>query len=244
MRAAAILLLLACSLLVACDRGAKSASESTATSPAATPAPTPAGAATAADHNAPDFELEPLAQSDVDLYLGIMREAVEKFRHLPAAGQATLKEEDDYYRKLRSGWHPSPTDKEADLFKRAIALHHLDYDIARQKGVFERYSALAAAIEGMVGPEKCGDSDCGQGMPEDTPATRKQQLEDDKKRRLIVKQDLALLQPNAAEILALATELRLMPNERARRRKRPTSGSRHRRLRLPGPRFFVFDFPD
>jgi len=240
MRTASILLLLACSLLVACDRGAKSPSESTAPPPSTAPAPAPA----AANSKVPDYEFEPLTQSDVDLYLGIMREAVDRFRHLPAADQATLKQEDDYYRNLKSGWHPSPTDQEADLFKRAIALHHLDYDIAKQKGVYDRYSALVASIEGMVGPEKCGDSDCGQGMPEDTPAARKQQLEDDKKRKLVVKQDLALLEPNAAEILALATELRLMPNERSQRRRRPTSGRRHRRLRLPGPRRLISGSPE
>ena len=47
-------------------------------------------------------------------------------------------------------------------------------------------------------------------------------------------QHLETPSPDPAHLAALATELRLMPNERANRRKRPVSGTRHRRLRLPG----------
>lgn len=89
-------------------------------------------------------------------------------------------------------------------------MHHLDDGVARQKGVSERYLAVREAIEGMVGPMKCGDSDCGQGEPEDDPALRKKQIEDDKKRKAIIQQDLVLLKPHAAEILSLATEIRMM----------------------------------
>jgi hypothetical protein len=210
MRPTALLLLL-CALLLACNQSATPAKTEAAPRPTAAAPPS-------APAKVPDFEFEPLAESDVDLYLGIMRAAVDKFRHLPAADQATLQQEDDYYRHLKSGWHPSPTEKEAALFKRSIELHHVDYDIAKQKGVYDRYSAIAEAIEGMVGPMKCGDSDCGQGPDEDAPAARKQQLADDKKRKAIVKLDLVLLQSHAAEILALATELRMMPNEREHRK--------------------------
>lgn len=203
MRSSAVLLLLGCSLLVACNKGTAPASPA-ASAPAAAPAPKAAG-------KVPDYEFEPLTQADVDMYLGIMREAVVKFRQLPEADKAVLAQEVDYYKHLKSGWHPSPTPDEVKLFTRADELHHLDNDIAKQKGVYERYAAVREAIEGMVGPMKCGDSDCGQGPDEDEPALRKKQIEDDAKRKIIIKQDLALLKPYEAEILAMATEIRMMP---------------------------------
>ena len=202
MRATPVLLLLGCSLLVACNQGAPPASP--AASAPATPAPKAA-------EKVPDYEFEPLTQADVDMYLGIMREAVVKFRQLPEADKAVLAQEVDYYKHLKSGWHPAPTPDEVKLFTRADELHHVDNDIAKQKGVYARYAAVREAVEGMVGPMKCGDSDCGQGPDEDEPALRRKQIEDDAKRKVIIQQDLVLLQPHEAEILAMATEIRMMP---------------------------------
>ena len=202
MRSTAVLLLLGCSLLVACNKGGAPASPA-ASAPAA-PAPKPA-------EKVPDYEFEPLTQADVEMYLGILREAVVKFRQLPEADKAVLAQEVDYYKHLKSGWHPSPTAQEVQLFTRADELHHLDDGVAKQKGVYERYAAVREAIEGMVGPMKCGDSDCGQGPDEDEPALRKKQIEDDAKRKVIIQQDLVLLKPYEAEILAMATEIRMMP---------------------------------
>ena len=202
MRSTPVLLLLGCSLLVACNKGAAPASP--AASAPATPAPK-------VEEKVPDFEFEPLTQADVDLYLGVMREALVKFRNQPPEDKAVLAQEADYYKHLKSGWHPAPTPDEVKLFTRADELHHPDSDIARQKGVYARYDAVREAIEGMVGPMKCGDSDCGQGPDEDEPALRKKQIEDDAKRKAIVKQDLVLLKPYEAEILATATEIRMMP---------------------------------
>ncbi|HYX68463.1 MAG TPA: hypothetical protein VE825_04980 [Terriglobales bacterium] len=202
MRLTAALLFVCCCLLIACNKSEAPSSPAASTAPAAAPKPA---------EKVPDYEFEPLTQADVDLYLGIMREAVVKFRQLPEADKAVLAKEADYYKHLKSGWHPAPTPEEVQLFTRSDELHHLDTDIARQKGVNARYIAVREAIEGMVGPEKCGDSDCGQGPDEDDPALRKKQIEDDAKRKVIIKQDLALLKPYEAEILAMATEIRMMP---------------------------------
>ncbi len=202
MRPTSVLLLLGCCLLVACNKGAAPASPA-ASAPAA---PSPAAAA-----KVPDYEFEPLTSADVDLYLAIMRESVQRFRELPAADKAVLAAEADHYAKMKSGWHPNPTPQEQQLMERSDALHHLDSDVAKQKGIYDRYAAVREAIEGMVGPMKCGDSDCGQGEPEDDPALRKKQIEDDKKRKAIIQQDLVLLQPHQAEILAMATEMRMIP---------------------------------
>jgi hypothetical protein len=203
MRLTAALLFVCCCLLIACNKSEAPSSPAASTAPAAAPKPA---------EKVPDYEFEPLTQADVDMYLGIMREAVVKFRNLPPADKAVLAQEADYYKHLKSGWHPSPTPDEVKLFTRADELHHPDTDIARQKGVYARYDAVREAIEGMVGPMKCGDSDCGQGEPEDDPALRKKQIEDDAKRKAIIKQDLVLLKPCEAEILAMATEIRMMPD--------------------------------
>lgn len=200
MRSTPVLLLLVCSLLVACQKSEQPA----------TPSASTAAAAPKAAEKVPDYEFEPLTQADVDLYLAVMRESVVKFRQLPPADKAVLAQEADYYKHLKSGWHPAPTPQEQELFKRSDELHHVDDGVARQKGVYERYAAVREAIEGMVGPMKCGDSDCGQGEPEDDPALRKKQIEDDKKRKAIIRQDLVLLKPCRAEILSLATEIRMM----------------------------------
>jgi hypothetical protein len=203
MRSTAVLLFLGCCLLVACNKSEAPAS------PAASATP----AAPQAAEKVPDYEFEPLTQADVDLYLGIMRESVQRFRQLPAADKAVLTAEADHYAKMKSGWHPAPTPQEQQLFTRSDELHHLDSDVAKQKGIYERYAAVREAIEGMVGPMKCGDSDCGQGPDEDDPALRKKQIEDDKKRKAIIQQDLVLLKPHEAEILAMATELRMLPEQ-------------------------------
>jgi hypothetical protein len=207
MRATFACLLLGCALLLACSSTPQ-------------PAETVAKPATpAANQKVPDYEFEPLSQADVDLYLGIMREAIQRFRSLPDQDRAALKAESDFYKSLKTGKNPPPTPEQQAIMKRGIEIHHLDYDIAASKGVRPRYEAIAETIEGMVGPEKCGDSDCGQGPDEDDAALRKKQIEDDKKRKAIVKQDLALLQPYAPEILAMATELRMMPQEQDRKKK-------------------------
>ena len=210
MRTTFLCLLLGCSLLLACS----SNPQPEAVAKPAAPAPTPAAA-----QRVPDYEFEPLSQADVDLYLGIMREAIQEFRNLPAQDKASLKAESDFYKSLKTGKNPPPTPEQQAIMKRGIELHHLDYDIAASKGVKPRYEAIAEAIEGMVGPEKCGDSDCGQGPDEDEPVLRKKQIEDDKKRKAIVKQDLALLKPYEQEILAMATEIRMMPQEQNGKKK-------------------------
>ena len=211
MRATFVCLLLCCFLLLACSSNPQP--ETTAKPAAPSPAPTPAA------QKVPDYEFEPLAQSDVDLYLSIMREAIQRFRSLPDQDRAALKAESDFYKSLKNGKNPPPTPEQQAIMKRGIEIHHLDYDIAAAKGVRPRYEAIAEAIEGMVGPEKCGDSDCGQGPDEDEPAARKKQIEDDKKRKAVVKQDLTLLKPYEQEILSMATELRMMPQEQPGKKK-------------------------
>src|SRR5207237_5036639 len=100
------------------------------------------------------------------------------------ADKQILAAETKYYKTLKSGWHPSPDAELQAKLKRWDELHHLDNDVAKSHGNFELYSAIREAIEGMVGPLKCGDSDCGLGPDEDDPALLKKQKEDDAKRKV------------------------------------------------------------
>ena len=55
---------------------------------------------------------------------------------------------------------------------------------------------------------KCDQSDCGTEVPEDDPKLRAKQVEDAKKRKVIIQQDLVLLKPHESEIADLIKALR------------------------------------
>ena len=197
MKRAAVVLLLGCACLTACNRSTPpQTAEATPVQPAAAP------------DKVPDFEFEPLRQSDVDLYVSVMKEAVDKFHNLPAADKKSLADYEEWNKHLKSGYHKPWTPEEQALIKRYNELHDIDYDVARARGHYELYSAVRGAIEGMVGPMKCDQSDCGEGVPEDDPKLRAKQIEDDKKRKVIIEQDLVLLKPHESEITELIKALR------------------------------------
>jgi hypothetical protein len=204
--------LLLCLGLVGCNKNKPSSAASAPPSASAPATPT-------APAKIPDFQFEPLTQQDVDLYLSIMRLAAAQKAQLSPADQKVLADEQNYYAHLKSGWHPDPTPAEVQLFTKANALHHLDDEIARQQGKHDLYVAVRDAIEGMVGPMKCGDSDCGTEVPEQDPKLRAQQLHDEARRKKTIQQDLVLLLPHQAEITQLATELREIPHAPAPAKK-------------------------
>jgi len=197
MKRAAFWLLLGCACLTACNR---STPPQTAQATPVQPAPAP--------DKVPDFESEPLTQAHLDLYLSVMQQAVGDRQHISDADKKVLADEADWYKNLKSGWHAPLTPAEQALMTRANELHNMDNDVARARGHYELYSAVREAIEGMVGPMKCGESDCGKGEPEDDPKLRAKQIEDDKKRKEIIKQDLVLLKPHESEITDLIKALR------------------------------------
>jgi hypothetical protein len=174
------------------------------------PAPVPATAP--AKVEVPDLEYVALTQQHIDLYKSVMKDAAAKRKGVtdPADLKAlefdhqtfvqTQKEKNPKYHKY--------TPEEEAWLKRADELHYLDSDVAKAKGNYELYNEVRQAIEGMMGPHKCTDSDCGKGMPEDDPKMRKQQLEEDKKRKAIIDQDLALLKPQQQELLELMKQVR------------------------------------
>ena len=197
--------LLVCTFLAA---GCSKKEEAAQPAPSAATGPAPAPAKVAV----PDFEYEPLTQANVDFYKSVMTEAAAKRKAItdPADLKALEFDEQSFAqsRKEKVIKYHKYTDQENAWFDRADNLHHLDDDVAKAKGQWELYNELRAAIEGMIGPRMCTDRDCGKGMPEDDPKMRKQQVEEDKKRRAIIEQDMTLLKPQEKEINDLILQVR------------------------------------
>lgn len=181
-------------------------------SPPASPAPAKAVAAPPAPVKVPDLEFELLTQQHIDLYKEVMKAAAEKRRAVSDPADLKALEFDA---KIGADFKAHPnrpqrkyTPEEEAMFKRVDELQHLDEGVAKARGNFELYQAIRNSIEGMIGFHKCTNSDCGEGIPEDDPKLRKEQLAEDKRRKAIVKQDLALLKPQEAELLALMKQVR------------------------------------
>jgi hypothetical protein len=204
MRRLFLLCFLSCLALAGCGK-------TETTSPPASSAPAKT-AAVPAPVKVPDLEFELLTQQHIDLYKEVMKAAAEKRRAVsdPADLKALA-----FDAKIEADFKAHPnrpqrkyTPEEVALLQRADKLHYLDEGVAKARGNFELYQVIRNAIEGMIGPHQCTDSDCGEGIPEDDPKLRKEQLAEDKRRKVIVKQDLALLQPQEAELLALMKQVR------------------------------------
>ena len=201
MRRLSLFSFLLCLILAGCNQ----------TEPAPAPA-VPAKTAPAAPAKVPDFEFELLTQQHVDLYKEVMKAAAEKRRAVsdPADLKALAfdaKVAAEFKAHPNRPFHKYTPEEEA-MFKRVDQLQHLDEGVARARGNPELYLAVRNAIEGMIGPHKCTNSDCGEGIPEDDPKLRKEQMAEDKKRKAIVKQDLELLKPQQAELLELMKQVR------------------------------------
>jgi hypothetical protein len=202
MRRLMLLCCISCLILAACSK----------TETPSQPAPAKTAAAPSAPVKTPDFEFELLTQQHIDLYKDVMKAAAEKRRAI--SDPADLKAlEFDAKTGADLKAHPNRpirkyTPEEEAMFKRADQLHYLDDDVAKAHGDLELYKDIRNAIEGMIGPHTCTNSDCGEGIPEDDPKLRKEQLAEDKRRKALVKQDLALLKPQEAELLALMKQVR------------------------------------
>lgn len=200
MNRTALVLMGLCVLLAGCSR-------TTPPPPGSKPAPAQTAVAQPPDTYL-DFETQPLTQQHLDLYLSIMKEAVEKRQNLSDADKKVLADEADYYKHLKPGKQPPLSEAQQQLIKRANELHDIDREVAKSHGHEQLYLSVREAIGGMVGPMKCGDSDCGEGVPEDDPALRAKQIAADKVRKAFIKQDLVLLTPHEAEITALVKQIR------------------------------------
>jgi hypothetical protein len=205
MRRLFLLCTLSCLILAGCNQ-TETPSQPAPAAPGKTAAMPPAPV------KVPDLEFELLTQQQIDLYKEVMKAAAEKRRTVSDPADLKALEFDakiaaDFKAHPNRPFHKYTPEEEA-MFKRADQLHYLDNDVAKARGNFELYQVIRNAIEGMIGPHKCTNSDCGEGIPEDDPKLRKEQLAEDKRRKAIVKQDLALLKPQEAELLALMKQVR------------------------------------
>jgi hypothetical protein len=205
MRRLFLLCSLSCLILAGCN-------QTETTSQPAPVAPAKTAAAPPAPAKVPDLEFELLTQQQIDLYKEVMKAAAEKRRAVSDPSDMKALEFDakiaaDFKAHPNRPFHKYTPEEEA-MFKRADQLHYLDNDVAKARGTFELYQTIRNAIEGMIGPHKCTNSDCGEGIPEDDPKLRQEQLAEDKRRKAIVKQDLELLKPQQAELLSLMKQVR------------------------------------
>lgn len=151
---------------------------------------------------APDYRTAPLTQADVDLYLGIMREAANQIAYATGDDKAAL----DFMKSKRTG---AMTPAQTKLFMRALQLSQLDDQIAEQKGVAEHYEAVREVIEGQVtadqGPAvgSCGGGGCG--VPDKPTA---QQTANKAKYDAERAADAKLIGPHKAEIAQLKKTMR------------------------------------
>jgi hypothetical protein len=160
-----------------------------------------------------DYNITPLTQADVNLYLSIMRAAAAHNAHLTGDDKAAV----DYMAYLRKNppkpitAMPTPAqmkemERNAALSGRAAELASYDEVIAKQRGVADRYDGIKNEVEQAYdrasgqGLASCGGSDCGGPM---TAA----QIARGKQTEAALKADEPLVKPHVAEIKTLKKQI-------------------------------------
>jgi len=198
-RNAAVLAVLLCAAMVAgCGHSANSESSGAADSGTSA-----GGSSDSADEQAAAKTLKttPLTQSDIDLYLDIMRAAADKITNATGQDRAAL----DLMKQVNSGkTNGAMTPDQAALLAHAAQLAQIDEQIAAQRGVQPRYDAIRGVIEGLVGIEACA-SCSGDGGAQAASAAQQQEWAAEE---AVLKTDLAMLQAHSAEITSLQKQVR------------------------------------
>jgi hypothetical protein len=161
-----------------------------------------------------DYNVTPLTQADVSFYMDIMRAAAQHNAHLTGDDKAAV----DYVIALEK--HPPPpmpsnrmpTQAEiaqmmhaGQMAARAAQLATYDGEIAKQRGVYERYSGIKGEVEAvyalstMTGAS-CGGNDCGGTI---TAAMMARGRAEDK----AILADKPLVAPHVAEIKTLKQQI-------------------------------------
>jgi hypothetical protein len=154
---------------------------------------TAAAKAAAAHKLNPLPDNHPLTNDDVDLYVSVMKAAVERVEKPDKEDRKAM----DFLRQMNSGERSLPNRSQKALLTRGTELASADSAIARERGVAERYMAVKARIESTIGPL------AGAG----------EQKTPDPRYASVRNADLALLEPRRAEIEPLQITMRnvLMP---------------------------------
>lgn len=160
-----------------------------------------------------DYNVTPITQADMDLYMSIMRAAAQHNSHLTGDDKAAV----DYTIGLRKNppkpitGIPTPAqikemERNAMLGGRAAELASYDDVIAKQRGVADRYDGIKNEVEQAYdrvtgsGLASCGGSDCGGPM---TAA----QIARGKQTEAALKADEPLVKPHVAEIKTLKQQI-------------------------------------
>lgn len=159
-----------------------------------------ATAPTAKQGPTPNFDTTPLTQSDLDLYIDVMTAAANYVKNPSASDRAAM----DFAIQVNSGKVTSAvTPAQAQMLARTAALAQYDVEIAKQRGISDRYEAIRGVVEGLVGMTACPTCSGDGGA---IPASQAQS--DQTARQSAQKIDLSLLQPHRAEIEALQKQVR------------------------------------
>jgi hypothetical protein len=149
---------------------------------------------------APNFDTQPLAQADVDLYIDVMKAAADYVKNPSASDRAAM----DFSAQVTSGKVTSTiSPAQAQMLARTATLAQYDMEIAKQRGISERYEAIRGVVEGLVGMTACA-SCSGDGGGAVTQAQKDLAAKEDAAHKV----DLTLLEPHRAEIESLQKQLR------------------------------------
>jgi hypothetical protein len=160
-----------------------------------------------------DYNVTPLTQADVDLYMSIMRAAAAHNAHLTGDDKAAV----DYVANLQkhppapmaTDHMPTPAqiqqmERNATLGSRAAQLASYDEEIARQRGVEERYDGIKNEAEQAYAQASGMGADCGGDCGGTMTAA---QIERGKKTDAAIKADKPLIVPHVAEIKTLKKQI-------------------------------------
>jgi hypothetical protein len=166
------------------------------------------GAAALADAPVPDYAVTPLSQGDVAFYLDIMRAAAQHNSHLSGDDKAAV----DYIANLHA--HPQkmpapgqmPTAaqtaelmRSAQYSQRAMVLVVYDMEIANERHVTARYTAVKGAVERAYAIDTVSAANAG--------AIQLAVMAQDKKQAAALMADKSLIAPHVVEIKTLKTQI-------------------------------------
>jgi hypothetical protein len=159
-----------------------------------------------------DYNVTPLTQGDVDLYMSILRAAAQHNAHLTGDDKAAV----DYVVSLQKN-PPKPItgmptqaqmkemERNAALASRAAILSGYDEEIAKQRNVKDRYDGIKNEVDqAYVLASGEGGADCGGDCGGSLTAA---QIERGKKTDAAIKADAPLVKPHVAEIKTLKKQI-------------------------------------
>jgi len=163
-----------------------------------------------------NYDDTPMTASDLVLYLSVMHAAASRIAHASGDDKAAI----DLWRKTHGNLASPPGNdpavamawyrkhsRDVELIGRATELESCDDDIAKQRGVEERYDGIKNQVESLIMWGGTGGASCGRGDCGGARATAAQ-IAESKREQAARKADWQLVKPHAAEIRALVKKVR------------------------------------